>query len=111
MIERINRQGVVDLIGKPERVVLVEALPEKYYNDAHIPGAVQMDYTEVTDKAPSVLGDKDRKIVVYCASSECENSTKAARTLQQLGYDRIYVYKEGKQDWIEAGLRVESAGE
>ena len=54
----------------------MEALPIKYFNEAHLPGAVQIDYTEVLEKAPSLLTNKSKKIVVYCASSDCENSTK-----------------------------------
>ncbi len=30
------------------------------------------------------------------------------RRLEALGYEHVYDYEEGKQDWIEAGLPTES---
>ena len=86
----------------------MEALPEKYFNDAHLPDAIRIDHTEIMKKAPKMLRDKSRKTIVYCASRECENSSKAARIMEQLGYENILVYKEGKEDWIGAGLTLES---
>ncbi len=108
MVKSISREQVCASIKLKDDVVLVEAFPEKYYNDAHLPGAIQMDYSEVGEKAEKLIIDKDVKIVVYCASTECQNSTKASRHLDSLGYKNVYEYVEGKQDWIEAGLPVET---
>ena len=109
MIRNIDREEVKRLLGKVEKARIVEALPEKYYEQAHIPGALQIDYKEVAEKAPSLLSDKAQKIVVYCASSECANSEKAARTLEYLGYSNVFVYRAGKKDWIDSGYPVESS--
>ena len=56
-----------------------------------------------------MLPDMGAEIVVYCASSTCQNSHIAARTLQSLGYRDVAVYAGGKQDWSEAGLALEQA--
>jgi rhodanese-related sulfurtransferase len=90
-----------------ERVTLVEALPEKYYRDAHLPGARHLPHDQVRELAPRVLPDRDAEIVVYCASSTCQNSHVAAKVLGQMGYANVAVYAGGKQDWQEAGLPVE----
>ncbi len=108
MISKINKEEILGLMDKSQPMVLVEALPIKYFNEAHLPGAVQIDYTEVTEKAPSLLTNKCKKIVVYCASSDCENSTKAATTLDKLGYENVFIYKEGKKEWIDSGLPIET---
>jgi rhodanese-related sulfurtransferase len=44
-----------------------------------------------------------------CASLECRNSEIAANKLIALGYTNVREYAEGKADWIEAGLPVESS--
>ena len=108
MLSKINKEEILGLMDKSQPMVLVEALPIKYFNEAHLPGAVQIDYTEVTEKAPSLLTNKSNKIVVYCASSDCENSTKAATTLDKLGYENVFIYKEGKKEWIDSGLPIET---
>jgi rhodanese-related sulfurtransferase len=88
-------------------VTLVEALPEKYWRDWHLPGAKHLPHDQVPQLAPSVLPDKNAEIVVYCASATCQNSSIAARMLEQHGYTNVAVYAGGKQDWQDAGLPVE----
>lgn len=107
-MRHITREELRSALGNGTRVTVVEALPEKYWKDGHIPGALQMDHTEVREKAEALLPDKGARIVVYCASTECQNSTKAARTLEALGYTDVYEYVEGKQHWAEAGLPLVS---
>jgi rhodanese-related sulfurtransferase len=87
---------------------LVEALPEKYYRDGHLPGAIQLNHDEIRTHAETRLPTKDAFIVVYCANTACQNSRVAAQTLASLGYTNVAEYEEGKQDWIEAGLPIES---
>lgn len=108
MVKQISRDEVKQHLDREDQIILVEALPEKYYNDSHLPGAIQMDHLEVNDKASSLLVDKESIVVVYCANTECQNSTKVARALDGLGYTNVYEYAEGKQDWLEAGFPIES---
>jgi rhodanese-related sulfurtransferase len=89
-------------------VTVVEALGEAYFEKAHIPGAVRVDFELLEEQAPERLPDKDAAIVTYCASLECRNSDIAANKLIALGYTNVREYAEGKADWIEAGLPVES---
>ncbi|MEX0998823.1 MAG: rhodanese-like domain-containing protein [Thermodesulfobacteriota bacterium] len=105
-MRQISREELRDKLILGEAVTLIEALPEKYWQESHLPGALQMDYTEVADKANMLLSDKEAKVVVYCASTECQNSNKAARTLEDLGYKNVHEYAQGKQHWLEAGLPV-----
>ncbi len=104
IVRQISREELRNKLILRESLTLVEALPEKYWRDSHLPGAIQMDYTEVAEKAHNLLPDKEAKIVVYCASTECQNSSKAARTLEDLGYKNVNEYAQGKQHWLEAGL-------
>lgn len=90
-----------------DRVTLVEALPEKYYREAHLPGARHLPHDRVRELAPGLLPDKAAEIVVYCASATCRNSHIAAQVLAQMGYANVAVYAGGKQDWQEAGLPLE----
>ncbi len=104
IVRQISREELRNKLILRESLTLVEALPEKYWRDSHLPGAIQMDYTEVAEKGHNLLPDKEAKIVVYCASTECQNSSKAARTLEDLGYKNVNEYAQGKQHWLEAGL-------
>jgi len=107
MLKQIDREELLGkLVGKT-KPVLVEALPEKYWRDWHLPGARHLPHDEVDALAPKVLPDKTAEIVVYCASRSCRNSHVAAHRLTQLGYENVAVYSGGKQDWMEAGFPVD----
>jgi rhodanese-related sulfurtransferase len=107
MIQQIDRDTLARKLAGAARPVLVEALPEKYFNDWHLPGARHLPHDEVAHLAPTVLPDKAAEIVVYCASRTCQNSHVAAAKLAQMGYENVAVYAGGKQDWSEGGLPVE----
>ena len=107
MLKQIDRDTLRRKLAGAVRPVLVEALPEKYYRDWHLPGARHLPHDEVHALASKVLPDKSAEIVVYCASRTCQNSHIAAHRLAQLGYANVAVYSGGKQDWFESGLPIE----
>ena len=88
-------------------VTVVEALGAPYYEDAHLPGAINIPHTEVAELAPVLLPEKDAAIVTYCSNTACRNSEVAALQLIKLGYTNVRKYAEGKEDWRAAGLPVE----
>ena len=107
MLKQIDREELHRKLAGTTKPVLVEALPEKYWRDWHLPGARHLPHDEVDRLAAAVLPDKTAEIVVYCASRSCQNSHVAAAKLAQMGYGNVAVYAGGKQDWMEAGLPVE----
>src|SRR5215468_8318009 len=107
MVQSIDRDALVTKLASESPPRLVEALPEKYYLDWHLPGALHLPLDEVESQAASVLPDKDAEVVVYCASTSCRNSDAAARRLVLLGFRNVAVYPGGKRDWQDAGLPIE----
>ena len=105
----IDRTQLQAQLASRVQPILVEALPRKYFDDGHLPGARHMPHDEVRKLAASVLPDQHAAIVVYCASATCQNSHIAARVLEQIGYTNVSVYAAGKQDWVDAGLALERA--
>jgi len=104
----ISRTELQALIDSNADVTLVEALPANYFEDAHLPGAINIPHTEVRTLAPELLPDKDALIVTYCANLPCPNSEMAAHILGKLGYTNVRDYPEGKQGWKDAGLPLET---
>ena len=106
MTNTITRAELRDAI-ESEDIVVVETLAAPYYEDAHLPGAINIPHTEVAELAPRLLPDKDAAIVTYCSNTACPNSGIAAAQLTKLGYTNVRKYAEGKQDWSAAGLPLE----
>ena len=109
MSATISRNEIKTRIDKGEAITLVEALPPKYFDDNHLPGAINIPHDQVRELAPTLLPNKDALIAVYCASTECKNSKIATDILLSLGYSNAREYVDGKKDWIEAGLPVDAA--
>lgn len=109
MTETISREEIRTRLDSGEPITLVEALPPGYFDDNHLPGAINIPHDQVRKLAPVLLPDKAALIAVYCASTECNNSRIAANLLRSLGYTNVREYVDGKKDWIEAGLAVEAA--
>jgi rhodanese-related sulfurtransferase len=86
---------------------VVEALPPMYFEERHLPGALNIPHDRVRELGPALLPDRDARIVTYCANTPCQNSGIAAATLVAMGYTDVREYVEGKQDWVDAGLPVE----
>ncbi len=63
----ILRDELKRKIDRREHFFLVEAQSPMMYEDAHLPGAVNLPPDRVADLAPRVLPEKDAEIVVYCS--------------------------------------------
>jgi rhodanese-related sulfurtransferase len=69
---------------------------------------VNLFVDEAAERASEVLPDKAAAIVTYCSNESCPNSEGVARTLTRLGYTDVRRFREGIQDWVEAGLPTET---
>lgn len=106
MTDLITRTELEELVER-QSVVLVDALPAGYYDQAHLPGAINLIGSEVSDRAPALLPNKDAAIVTYCSNEACGNSGDVANRLEKLGYTNVRKYREGIQDWTDAGNPIE----
>jgi thiosulfate sulfurtransferase len=89
-------------MGKSLKVINV--LDPEYYADAHIKGSMNVPIDELKDFALSTA--KDTPIVVYCAKYTCPLSAQAWHTLHELGFEHIYAYEGGMNEWYLAKLPV-----
>ena len=104
MSNNISRTELQSILSN---VVVLEALPEQYFADGHLPGARRIDVKTAVADAAQVVVDKATPVVIYCASATCQNSHQAAGALERAGYTNVRVYAEGKAGWAEAGLPLE----
>jgi rhodanese-related sulfurtransferase len=102
----INASELKKQLDQGAAITLLEALPLKYYQAEHLPGAVNLPLEKLEENAPRLLPRKDAALVVYCASSTCENSDIAARALKKLGYTNVTVFPGGKAEWKHFGYEL-----
>lgn len=82
--------------------VLINVLPREQFIDKHIRTSVNIPLEDpnFVQKVEEVAGSKDREVVVYCASLECNASPKAAQKLEAAGFTHVYDLEGGTRDWF-----------
>ena len=71
-----------------EGAMIIDVRSPQEYQEGHIDGAILIPEYEIKKKAKVKLGDKEKKIVVYCSSGG--RSKKAQKILRKLGYNHVY---------------------
>jgi len=102
----IDREELKGKMDRNDPFVLIEVLKEEEYEKEHIEGAINIPLAEIGHRAKEKY-PKDKEIIVYCASFDCQASPKAAQKLVTMGFTNVYDYAGGKADWKEAGLPME----
>ena len=85
-----------EIMDSQEGYVILDTRTQEEYDESHIPGAILIPHDEITQKAESVLTDKNQMILVYCRSGR--RSKLAAEDLVALGYTNIKEFG-GIIDW------------
>ena len=94
--EIISQTQAKEIMDNSTDYVIVDARTSEEFNEGHIKNAINLDYEEVTQKAESLLPDKNQLILIYCRSGR--RSKIAAESLCQLGYTNVKEFG-GIIDW------------
>ena len=92
----ITAEEAKKLMDTETGYVILDVRERDEYDTGHIPGAILIPYTQITEKAEKVLEEKDQLILVYCRSGR--RSKIAAEALVELGYTNIREFG-GFLDW------------
>ncbi len=87
--------------------VLLDVRLNEDYNEAHLLGAVNNCVFEVTFLEQMAEYSKDTSIVVYGYNQDSYESRTAYAKLLRAGYTHVFDYRDGIQDWENAGQPVE----
>jgi len=88
--------------------IVIDTRSSAGWERGRIPGAIHIPGPELADRAPSMLPDRDARIVVYCWGPGCNGSTRAAFTLASLGYRNVRELIGGFEYWAREGLAIET---
>jgi len=89
-------------------VTVVDALPENAYQHRHLPTAVNLTAEDAPAMADTVLPERSRLIVAYSTDAACTRGPDLVATLIRIGYQRVRLYSGGIEDWVSAGLPIET---
>ena len=94
--EQITPAEAKGIMDSEHNYIILDVRTEEEFAEGHIVGAILIPDYEITEKAESVLTDKDQQILVYCRSGR--RSKNAANQLAELGYSNVKEFG-GIIDW------------
>lgn len=101
---QISSAGLQRLLASGDEMVVVDARSRGEFDDAHIPGAVNVPVKEFANQAQLLPQDKGQMLIFYCNGVKCGKSKRAARQALAMGYGKVLVYNGGLPDWEAKGL-------
>lgn len=108
-MKKTSAKRVKEMLDRNEGVRLINVLPEEQFRKKHIPGSdsAPLGDDRFLERVEELAGDKSSKVVVYCASTECDASSKATRRLESAGFQDVADLEGGVQEWEDAGYALE----
>ena len=91
-------------------LTLVNTLTADAFQQTKIPGAINvpLESADFAARVEKEAGGKDKPVVVYCASEQCDSSEKAARKLESAGFTDVSRYTGGAAAWDQETEEVPS---
>jgi molybdopterin/thiamine biosynthesis adenylyltransferase/rhodanese-related sulfurtransferase len=104
-IDEIDAPHARELLDSVDRPLVLDVRERDEWEEGHLPGALHIPRGSLESRIEQVAPDRDRDVVVYCAGGS--RSAFAAKTLEELGYERVRSLAGGYTDWKRNGFSVE----
>lgn len=101
-----------EMLKGGEAVTVIDTLPPEYYEQGHIPGALNACVYEMVflDRMGELQENRDSRLVVYGSSDRSHGAEVAVEKLKRAGYHDVYELAGGLEAWSGKGFRLESSG-
>jgi molybdopterin/thiamine biosynthesis adenylyltransferase/rhodanese-related sulfurtransferase len=103
-IDELDSAGAREFIAD-DSPVIVDVREREEWDEGHLPGAVHVPRGHLESRIERAVADKSQPVLLYCASGN--RSAFAAKTLEELGYERVASLAGGFTDWKRNGLPFE----
>lgn len=102
--DRLDRESP-DNTDPKKGYALVNVLGEETFEKEHIPQSINIPKGREDEFEQRF--SRDKEIIVYCASPECDASPTVARELVDRGFTNVRDFEGGMSEWKDADGTVE----
>lgn len=110
-VEEITIQQFSDLQERQPTLLILDVREAAEFSQGHIPGALSLprgslELAVADIKLPHLSSYREKTALVVC--DDGTRSLLAAFTLQQMGFDSVYVLQGGMQSWQAEDLPMDT---
>ena len=103
MVQILSAKELKAKIDRGDDFKLVMTMNQWHFEAEHIPGSLW-----VADRARAQeLLDPEDEVVCYCSDRACAASRVVSNVLEKSGFQHVYHFDGGLQEWREAGYPIE----
>lgn len=104
---RVSAEEVIDLVNTSRDLVMIDSRIRSDRKQGYIEGSVSLPDIDTTcDSLAKLIPEKSRPVLFYCNGVKCGRSAKAIVVAKQCGYNKLYWYRGGFEDWLEKGYPI-----
>jgi rhodanese-related sulfurtransferase len=85
----------------------IDVRSKNWFDEGHIPGAVNIPFSNFNGNRLAKIVSKDQEVVFYCYGINCEKSNTASNRAFTWGYQKVYYFMKGYPAWLGAGYPIE----
>ena len=93
-----------ELSLKQEESILIDVRTPREFEQGHLENSININIAERSFKEEVGKLDRSQPVYVYCKVGG--RSAKAARILQEMGFEEVYDLEGGIRNWERSGMKV-----
>ena len=87
--------------------IFIDVRLKNWFDEGHIPGAVNIPFSQFNDNNLAKVVSKDQEVVFYCYGMNCEYANTASDRALVWGYQKVYYFTKGYPAWLAAAYPIE----
>ena len=101
---RVDAEGVISIVEKVSDLVIIDARISVDRKQGFIEGSRSLPDIDTTcTSLEKAIPSKTRPVLFYCNGVKCGRSVKSINIAQGCGYEKIYWFRGGFEEWKAKG--------
>ena len=102
---KINAEELIELMWTTPQLILIDSRITSDRNEGFIEGSISLPNTETScESLEGVVSEKSAPALFYCNGIKCGRSAKAAQIAIDCGYNHVYWFRGGIEEWKQKQL-------
>ncbi len=102
----MSQNELMALTKSETNTFILDVRSPREYGSGHIPGATNINHTELSNHLEKLRGYEDKDVVVYCERGV--RAQKAQKILRTAGFSHVYHLKGDMARWRRRRLPTET---